>query len=123
MIFRNGVLSGTRGLGGDLMSSDIGTVGLITARRAGQGERVSRHLDGEGKTVETRFSCAVSVGESKPVAFALVQGTGLVVNETCTAPDLQITNNYVVDSGGRVLWSRQWIGPGHGAVVIVPARL
>lgn len=124
VIFRNGVLSGTRGMGADLMSTSIGTSGLIAARRNGQAMRVNRYLDGEGKTTEARFSCTVTVGESKSVGQGLVKGSGRLVTENCAATDgFKISNSYVVSGGGQVLWSRQWIGPDHGYAVIAPIRL
>jgi hypothetical protein len=124
MIFRQGLLTGSRGLGDDLMSSDVGTAGLIHARRAGQAARVSRYLDGEGKTVETRMTCSVSVGGSKTVGLGQVGGPGRVVAENCTPQDgTAIGNSYVVDGQGRVLWSRQWHGPGQGYMVVQPIRL
>ena len=122
VVFRGGLLSATRGLGDDLMSSDIGTAGLIHARRTGQANRVSRHLDGEGKTVEARMNCAVSVGDSKSVGLGQVRGTGRVVTEACSSEGVEISNSYVVDGQGRILWSRQWHGPTNGYLVVQPIR-
>lgn len=124
MIFAGGLLTGTRGLGEDLMSSNIAqSKALISARRAGQTTRVNRYLDGDATTVEMRFACAVSVGESKSVALGHVRGTGRVVTEACTSGETDISNTYVVDQAGRILWSRQWIGSGRGYVTVQPIRL
>lgn len=119
LVFHNGLLSATRGLGDDLMSSDIDTAGLIVSRKDGQATRVSRYLDGEGKTIEARMTCSVSVGENKTVGL----GTGRVVSEACTSDGADINNSYVVDGQGRVLWSRQWHGHGNGYLVVQPIRL
>ena len=124
LIFKRGVLTGTRGLGADLMSSDSdGSIALVTARRSGSATRVHRYLDGDEKTEELRFSCSVSAGGSKSVAFGVMRGTGRVMSETCQSADLQITNQYVVNGSGVVLWSRQWVGPEHGYAIVSPARL
>ena len=124
LVFKRGVLTGTRGLGADLMSSSSdSSIALISARRSGNGTRVHRYIDGGEETVEIRFSCSVSVGESKSIAFGTVRGTGRVVREVCGSDGQQITNTYVVDGGSRVLWSRQWIGPSHGYAAIAPVRL
>ncbi len=119
VVFRNGLLSATRGVGDDLMSSDIGTAGLIHARKAGQSVRVNRYLDGEGKTNEVRLTCTVGVGGRKKVGL----GTGRVVSETCVSEGTSISNSYVVNGQGQVIWSRQWHGAGNGYLTIQPLRL
>lgn len=101
----NGLARGTRGLGGDLMSVDLGSLpSLVAARRGGTTAREMRFLDGEEVTARLRFACTVQ---------ATPAGGGLTtLTETCNqqnGPE-RITNTYQVDGSGRVVASRQWFG-------------
>lgn len=100
---QEGLLVATRGLGYDLMSADVGAVreGLLTGR---QSVRVHRYLDGEDRLFIRSFVCDYAGGRE--------------VRETCYSEDLKITNSYQLDGAGRVISSRQWIGPEQGFITI-----
>jgi hypothetical protein len=120
---RNGVLTATRGLGGDLMSSDLsGVMPLITARKQGRGARVMRFLDGEDQTVEIRFDCTVTPGQSIPVKAGQLDTTARQVTERCTAGDRTITNTYLVDNHGRSFSAKQWAGVTNGYLLFQTMR-
>ncbi len=101
---RGGLISGTRGLGNDIMSSDIDAVrALVSARRAGTAQRVMRYLDGEDLTIAKISTCNVRVTD----ADARITH----VSETCHGSGSDFTNTYQVTSDGRIVQSRQWHSP------------
>lgn len=115
VIFRDGVVTGTRGLGGDLMSSDIGeSLALIHARRAGTATRVMRFLDGENHTYAFTFSCDIAVGDTRELTSGAISTQVRQVTETCRDGEREISNIYMVASDGMVLASSQWLGPTTG---------
>ncbi|MBO9432180.1 YjbF family lipoprotein [Sulfitobacter sp. R18_1] len=97
---RDGVLISTRGLGFDLMSSDVAEV-LTGLRHGGQAVRVHRYLDGEDQIVIKSYICDYS-------------GNAQII-ENCYGKDHSFKNSYQM-SGGRVVASRQWIGPDLGYI-------
>lgn len=111
MTTRGGIITATRGLGGDVMSSDIsGVAPLILGRRSGEGQRIMRFLDGEDRTREIVFACRVTRGQPAPVQLGEVDTTATTMTEVCQAEGLKITNTFLVDGSGRSLGSRQWLG-------------
>jgi hypothetical protein len=120
---RNGIISGTRGLGGDLMSSDLTQVSaLISGREPGRGTRVMRFLTGADKIRELRFDCTVNVGERMPVKAGAVDTSARRVTETCTSGDMKISNLYLVDRQGWSVSSKQWIGEMNGYMLTQSLR-
>lgn len=103
---KSGLLISTRGLGFDLMSSDVrGPLALIRARQSGTATRDHRFLDGENQEVLLRFSCTY-LGDASSVI------------ESCTAKDLQIENHYWFDQSGEIWRSKQWAGVENGYLLI-----
>ncbi len=101
---RGGMLSGTRGLGNDIMSSDINAVrALVSARKAGTAQRFMRYLDGEELTISEVRTCNVYVTGSDSMTTH--------VSETCAGDGADFTNTYRVTPGGRITQSRQWHSP------------
>lgn len=120
---RNGILTASRGLGGDLMSSDISEVAPLIARRsAGQATRLMRFIGDEDQTAVIRFSCRISVGGAVPVKSGAVDSTARQVTETCTTSAREITNVYLVDGRGRSIGSKQWMGPSIGYILTQTLR-
>ena len=108
---QNGLARGSRGLGGDLISSDLGELPrLIAQRRGGIIHREMRFLDGEDQTVRFHFSCDVTVGATSGTPRTTA------MTEECTQINglRSFTNSYAVDGNGRVLKSKQWFGPSLG---------
>ena len=123
MTFRHGVITNTRGLGNDLMSSDIGDIlSLVRNRRSGSAVRRMRHLDGENHTFTFNFDCTVSVGGQEVLNAGLYSATVTNVTEECRAPSRSFTNVYKVDGSGEVLASRQWVAPMHGSIAFSLVR-
>ena len=105
---QNGMARGTRGLGGDLMSVDLGGLPhLIASKSSGTVQREIRVLDGEDATLRLGFVCSVTSTRSshKPVLYEM--------SESCqqSGGSIQFTNSYTVNGAGTVLKSSQWIGP------------
>lgn len=120
---RGGILTASRGLGGDLMSSDISQIApLVAARKPGKATRVMRFIGDEDQTAEIRFSCTLSVGESMPVKSGALDTTARQVTETCTTSAREITNVYLVDGRGRAVSSKQWMGPQIGYLLTQTLR-
>lgn len=118
MMLRGGVLTGTRGLGRDLMSADTAAAGaLIRAARAGTAPRVQRYLDGDWRERPLNLTC-----EIRPQGAIAAGGiSGTRVTETCTGGGAKIENSYVV-AGGQIVASRQWLGPDMGYAEIQVLR-
>lgn len=91
---RNGVVIATRGLGDDLISSDISGVMAGLAGQADSGQRAYRLLDGDGGQRNLVFICDYDRAEGAWV-------------ETCYGAKQDITNTYPSNTGP----SRQWLGP------------
>ena len=119
MTFRNGLLVGTRGLGHDLMSANLGPAdSLIRKRQAGTYKRVYRYLDGEAIERPLPLSCNLAVGEASDFTFAGTRYSTVQLDETCKGTQLTVNNSYWVTRDGTIARSRQWIGQVIGYVTI-----
>lgn len=120
---RHGLLEATRGYANDLMSAETEGVGaLIRSRRAGQAQRIQRYLDGEWVERPLILTCTVQPGEGKSFSFAGVGYSGTQVAEHCTGGGVSVDNVYLVSADGRILMSRQWVGPEIGNVSLQTLR-
>lgn len=123
LILRNGMLTGTRGLGSDLSAVEAERAAqLIRARQSGTADRVMRYYSGDGVERPLPMSCRISTGESKAFAFAGRNWQATQVNEACEGGGAQIQNSYLVTADGQIPVSRQWIGPDLGYVTIQTIR-
>lgn len=114
MTLRRGVLVGTRGFGTDLMVADVADV--VPAVHGGGGQavvRIQRYLDGEDQITQRAFYCDYTSGPDVAV-IATGHYPARRVDETCTGPDIVLTNSYWIDSAGKVRRFRQWLGPVNG---------
>lgn len=110
LIMRNGMLSGTRGLGNDISVIEAATERLIRARQSGRASRVIRYYSGDGLERPLSFDCDVSAGANPGVMVESCQGYGI-----------SFQNNYLVQ-GSQIPVSRQWAGPGLGYMTIQTLR-
>ena len=124
LTLRRGIVTATRGLGGDLMSADIAALdALLSARRAGNARRVMRYLDGNEQTVALVFDCAVTRGELRRVEAGRIDRTALEMTETCRdAGGREIENTFLVTAAGEVIASRQWLGELNGYATLTRLR-
>ncbi|EPX75634.1 hypothetical protein Salmuc_04552 [Salipiger mucosus DSM 16094] len=114
----DGVLTGTRGLGGDLMSSDLAQA--FEALRGGRGRavRVHRYLDGEDHLNSSAFVCDFRRESGVAASTAFRSFRALHVVEDCINPDRDFENHYWFDNGGTLRKSVQWVGPEVGYLKI-----
>lgn len=117
LTLKDGLLTGTRGLGGDLMTADVS--GAEAALRAGAGSavRVHRYLDGENRVVPIRFDCRYAGAGRKEIEIVGRRFATREVAETCVAGARSFENRYWFGLSDGFLWkSRQWVGPGAGPI-------
>ncbi len=116
-----GFLSATRGLGGDLMSSEHARViPMVLARREGAVERTFRHLNGDDRLVAERFVCRVENRGAREIPVpggATAQTTFLA--EICLSEGGELRNLYWVGQDGQLVQSRQWAGDWLGMIAIL----
>ncbi|PVA07813.1 hypothetical protein DC363_04105 [Thalassorhabdomicrobium marinisediminis] len=113
LIFRNGLLAGTRGFGDDLMGADLGGA-LASLNGGGQHRRTLDFMTGLDQITRRDFSCTtVKTGEDQITIFERTYDTD-VFEETCTSPSGGFKNSYWRDRDGVIWQSRQWISDGTG---------
>lgn len=116
---QSGLLIATRGLGGDLMSSDIAAVSdLIKSRQPGRATRFHSFLNGNNRTVMRSYVCDVSSRGARDLELNTGVFATTLLAEDCRSVDQQFTNLYWVDQAGQVLQSRQWAGPMIGPIAL-----
>ncbi|MDT8325905.1 MAG: YjbF family lipoprotein [Roseovarius sp.] len=122
--FKGGMMTASRGLGEDLMSSDVdGVLALVSARKAGRVQRVHRYLDGENTITALEATCEVTPGAMGQVSVDTGQRATQNVTETCRAVHTEFQNTYMVDRGtGHILQSRQWHSPMNGYISVQTLR-
>jgi hypothetical protein len=115
MSFRRGVLIGTRGLAGDLMSAEVGEVLAAIFGDAEQAVRVHRTLGGEEQLVINTFVCSYSRAPGA-MTDPLVAGqpARLVVEDCIDSRGTRFENRYWIDGGGVIVQSTQWVSPDVG---------
>ena len=102
----NGVIRGTRGLGGDLMSTDHSLLRYsINTGKSNGGTRVLRYLDAASQTVVQNVSCSYTAGST--------------IVETCVGEDGQVLfTNTFEKAGSTIVNSKQWVSETLGYVEI-----
>lgn len=108
MVFRDGLVTATRGLGDDLMASDVTEVAaLLRAGKSGQARREMQFLNAGDETQTLSFTCTIA---------AAPDNSGMT--EDCAAGDLRFRNSYVMDAAGRIISSTQWLSRQRGSAVM-----
>lgn len=109
LTFRDGLLQATRGLGQDLMSTDLDEVHAAVLRGAPRAVRIQRYLDGESYT---RLRSQVCDYRRAPGTAELATGPipATHVTESCASPDREVENHYWIDRAGTIRKSVQWVG-------------
>ena len=111
--FERGVVVGTRGLGDDLMSSDVNGSLVMLAGQMGDRfyQRFQTYLDGEYQSQFRSFQCQRTSSRREVVRIFERNHATTRTEETCYTPDLQFTNIYWRGSDGIMWKSQQWISP------------
>jgi Group 4 capsule polysaccharide lipoprotein gfcB, YjbF len=106
---RSGVLIQTRGLGADLMSAQVPSVGQLRAGAAYQ--RVYYFLGDDDQGTRRTYDCTTTVVGQENFEVMARAHTATHVTEICQRPLGKLTNDYWLD-GGSIRKSRQWVsGP------------
>lgn len=112
-LFRDGMLTGTRGLGEDLMG--LSGPGLAAAAKAGEATRIYRYLDGNERLVNVTLTCLVNRESHPPITILDRVHPVDQIGEYCRGREvdgtpLEIENFYWVSPGTTTVWqSRQFI--------------
>lgn len=119
IFLRNGVVVGTRGIGGDIIAADASmTVRALNARSGATGVRTYTISDGDTTTTEFRLRCEVKNLGAENVSIVNQVITMDLMREDCVGGprgDTIVKNDYWVQRGtGLVRKSRQWMGPNTG---------
>jgi Group 4 capsule polysaccharide lipoprotein gfcB, YjbF len=103
---RNGVLIQTRGLGADLMSAQVPSVGQLLA--GGTYQRIYYFLGGDDQGTRRTYDCTSSVIGQESIEILARTYTVTHVNEVCQRPSGKLGNDYWIE-GGAIRKSRQWV--------------
>ena len=119
IVLREGVLVGTKGLGGDMRSAQAQTVIAALDGQGGGGERLITlaRLDGTAQTAP--FACDVT--HLGPETIQIVDRRLSVrhFREDCVYGAMTFSNDYWAEAGtGKLRRSRQWAGPQFGYMAI-----
>jgi hypothetical protein len=113
---RNGVVIQTRGLGPDLMSSEVPSVSALL-RDGGTHERLYFFLGPDDRMGRRTYDCTVSVVGKETIEIFDKKHDVTRVTETCTRPQgSKITNDFWIE-GQTVRQSQQWVSGPVGVVV------
>lgn len=124
IVMRDGMITATRGFGGDLMSVDEDSLlRLVKSRQAGTAPLVMRHLRADNVTLREDYVCDVTPGQMIPVSAGEVQTQAQVMTAECVSANGSITNTYAVGPGGQILSSRQWISETLGYMLTQAIRV
>lgn len=117
LTLRRGMLVATRGFGPDLITSDISAT--LAALRSGGSNlpRVHEYLTGSDRIQYLEFTCDLRDMGKQTAEVVEKQYVVDFIEEDCSGHGLRFTNQYFLDSSGRILKSRQWIGPQLGYVL------
>jgi hypothetical protein len=119
-VLRGDLLTGTKGLGPDLYSADIGTLAQAIAQGGGTSTRVHRYSDGEGRLFSARFDCTLAAQGAEAITIIGRIHQTRVLTETCVSNQETFENRYWIGAGDDVMWqSRQWVGTDLGYVTLL----
>jgi hypothetical protein len=120
IVLKNGVLTGTKGLGADLLTADLGGIEAMIPSAQGATTRVHRFLDGEGRIFAATYQCSLSAGGNEDVTIiGRTYATRLII-ENCVSDQNSFENKYWIGRSDGVIWqSRQWVSAGVGHVLLL----
>lgn len=114
LVTRNGILTATRGLGGDILSSTVQAAGDRPGPASG-GDHVQMVRALDNKEVRLGFTCDLVDLGPDPVTIVEIRHPTRHLQQRCEGELGGIVNDYWVDSGRGIVWqSRQWAGPSIG---------
>ena len=118
LVMRNDVLVGTKGLGNDLIASEVQIRDGVWGP-AGSGERVAHLAVRDNKEQALGLACEVTDKGPQTVDIVEIRHSTRLIEEYCEGGGGSFTNQYWVDSRAGLIWqSRQWVGPDGGYLFI-----
>lgn len=121
LALRDGVLVQTRGLGADLMSSQVPTAAALS-RGTGQVRRLHSYLGPNDQTVLMYFDCTLrNEGAERVTVSGLGYDTRRIA-ETCSDGTVSFQNRYWIQTGSKIRQSVQWAGPEVGNIAMFDLR-
>lgn len=127
IFLRDGVVVGSRGIGGDINAAGAqSTLNALKRQGEGSGLRNFNVSDGDVTTTDYTFRCdVVNLGPEK-ISVARKAFTTSHMQETCilAGAELQVVRNdyWVEQSSGFIRKSRQWMGPRVGYFEILAVK-
>jgi Group 4 capsule polysaccharide lipoprotein gfcB, YjbF len=115
--FRDGMVVGTRGFGGDLMQAQTPTIAQI-ASGSGTHPRIYYFSDGADRTLRYEMSCTLQNLGSTKITVVERQHTVRHVKETCTGKLPEFANDYWFENGNFLRKSSQLLNPSWGPLVL-----
>lgn len=127
LVLRDGIVVGTRGIGGDIISADASaTAQAVRGARAGNGERRYFISNGDFSDTEVILSCDIDNLGRETTQVVHLTYTTVHLRETCIGGQgdrVRIENDYWVQPGsGVVRRSKQWVGPLTGYFELILLR-
>jgi hypothetical protein len=120
VILKDGLLTGTKGLGADLLTADVGGLDGLVNGGAGDSVRVHRFLDGEGRIFALNYSCSLAKAGNETITIIGKTYATRVVKESCVSDQGSFENSYWIGRSDGVMWqSRQWVSEGVGHILLL----
>lgn len=114
---KGGFVTGTRGLGVDLMSAAVPST-VSAAVKAGSYTRVHRYLTADNKLVPFSYACTMVLGPATKIIQLERSYNVRIAQENCSGDGVSFSNSYAMAANGQVWQSSQWIGPEAGKLKI-----
>ncbi len=111
LAFQDGLLINTRGLGNDLMSSDVSSNLSMLGGAAGDTyyPQTRSYLDGEDRIIFQEYKCHKLSQQNLQLTIGATPHSVSQIEENCSSQEHEFENIYWVDQAGVVLKSRQWV--------------
>ncbi|HDZ82683.1 MAG TPA: hypothetical protein ENH56_15795, partial [Roseobacter sp.] len=112
LMLENGMLQGTRGLGSELIASELfEPMELILSGRSGYSDRLHSYLNGNVEIVTRTYRCLVVVKGNAIIPLEIGNVSTRVMTEDCKSLDQSFQNTYWVSTNsGAIVQARQWAG-------------
>lgn len=111
LALRNGLLIETRGLGGDILSSQVQVQGRRPGPSSG-GAHVQMIHSLDNRQVRLALACEVTDLGSEAIEIVEIRYDTRHLRQHCTGSGGAVTNDYWIDEKAGLIWkSRQWAGP------------
>ena len=113
LVFEEGVLHSTRGLGETLLASEVSEpLERLKSLQDGPSDRLHTFIDGDDRAVTRTYRC--DIRQTRETTIPVVGGEidTLLFRESCNSLDQEFENLYWVDPRTRqIVQSRQWASP------------